>query len=87
MNDVGARAGGISGGAMPVAASVEIGEDELVLLRDFPERAKSIEDLLSGLGFSQVHIDPRGYRQGGADAALVLASGKASESLAEPEHG
>jgi len=48
-------------------ASVEIGQDELLLLKNRPQIAALIEEKLLKLGFSQVKIDPRGYRQGGAN--------------------
>ncbi|MBU6451169.1 MAG: ATP-dependent sacrificial sulfur transferase LarE [Cyanobacteria bacterium REEB67] len=53
-------------------ASVEIGADELVLLENKPALKASIEADLMALGFRNVFIDPRGYRQGGADIAVSV---------------
>ncbi|MBS1994508.1 MAG: ATP-dependent sacrificial sulfur transferase LarE [Cyanobacteria bacterium SZAS LIN-3] len=48
-------------------ASVEIGPEELSHLQKRPQIAAMIEEKLLKLGFKQVTIDPRGYRQGGAN--------------------
>jgi len=49
-------------------AVVEIGQDELAKLKVQPCLVNKIEEGLLDLGFDEVTIDPRGYRQGGANA-------------------
>lgn len=48
-------------------AIVEIGQDELIKLKLEPCLVNKIETGLNDLGFEDVVIDPRGYRQGGAN--------------------
>lgn len=48
-------------------AVVEIGQDELKRLQLEPYLVNKIETTLLDLGFTEVIIDPRGYRQGGAN--------------------
>ncbi len=48
-------------------AVVEIGQDELKRLQVEPYLVNKIETTLTDLGFTEVIIDPRGYRQGGAN--------------------
>jgi pyridinium-3,5-biscarboxylic acid mononucleotide sulfurtransferase len=67
-------------------ASVEIGADELALLDRKPTLKVSLEADLKTLGFQNVFIDPRGYRQGGADIAVPVVI-DAGHSLSGSSNG
>jgi uncharacterized protein len=60
-----------------VSASVEIGEEELLALKQHPEKAALIEEKLTAIGFDSVHIDEHGYRQGGADKHVTVSPASA----------
>lgn len=48
-------------------AVIEIGKDELYRLKVEPYLVNKIETALNDLGFDEISIDPRGYRQGAAN--------------------
>jgi uncharacterized protein len=49
-------------------AVVEIGQDEITRLKLEPYLVNKIENALVDIGFDEIAIDPRGYRQGAANA-------------------
>lgn len=62
-------------------ASVEVGADELYVFKVRPHMVLRIEEELIRIGFSEVDIDPQGYKTGGADATPVAASSRVAAAL------